>query len=134
MPPDCALPTIEPDERVVLAENLVLVTDRRLVADGRTFDLRQLKSATVLVESPSRKGPIVLISMGIAGAGLAIYGTFVFVVFGAAWAASQRKSYLVQLDLVPGGRDAVLRNSRREPVEAVVAALTQVVADQRGGD
>lgn len=127
MRPDPELPTIDPDERVVLAQDQVLVTDRRLVVDGRTFDVRQLKSATMLVEAPSRKGPLVLIALGIVGAALAIYGTFVLVVFGAAWAASQRKSYLVQLELVPAGRDAVLRSAARKPVEAVVAALSQVV-------
>ena len=127
MAPDRDLPTIYPDERVVLAQDQVLVTDRRLVVDGRTFDVRQLKSATMLVEAPSRKGPLVLIALGIAGAALAIYGTFVLVVFGAAWAASQRKSYLVQLELLPSGREAVLQSARRKPVEAVLAALSQVV-------
>jgi Family of unknown function (DUF6232) len=128
---DTALPGIDADERVVLAQDGVLVSDRRLVADGRTFDVRQLRSATLLVESPSRKGPVVLIALGILGAALAIYGTFVLVVFGAAWAASQRKSYRVQLDCGPDGRAAILRSARRQQVEAVVAALSQVVPESR---
>ena len=111
----------------------VLVTNTRLVRGNETFAMSGITSVSSFTEVPSKKGPFVVIAVGVlvflvsiqSSLGAALVGV-ALVGLGIWWFRSIKDVYHVRLVTASGERDA-LTSPNIEYVAGIVGAINQAI-------
>ncbi|MGB5158067.1 MAG: DUF6232 family protein [Desulfobacterales bacterium] len=93
------------EEQIFLNENGVSVSNSRMMYEGQTHAMSGITSVKSFENKPSRKGPIILIVIGIlalAGGKNTIIGALIFLGGGIAWWIAQKAEYSVLLTSASG--------------------------------
>lgn len=118
------------EEKVFFDDGLCSVTNARCILGGKTIPVRSLNSVSMLVESPSRTLPIVLIIIGAIClfAGSVVAG-IVLIGLGILWLVMQKNTYHVQIETSSGSQNAYSSKNRAH-IEEVVNALNDAIVHQ----
>jgi len=111
----------------------VLVTNARLVKGGQTFAMAGVTSVRTAVEAPSKKGPAILIVIGIifflaglaSSVGVVIFG-LILVAAGIWWLTTIKNIYHVILVSASGENKAISDNNQ-EYVGGIVTAINEAL-------
>jgi hypothetical protein len=93
------------EETVFLQEGNITVTNSRVVVPAQTYAMSGITSVKSMKETPSRKGPIILIIIGVlalAGGKDAVAGGLIFLLAGIAWWALHKPTYWLVLHSASG--------------------------------
>lgn len=116
-------------EQTFLNEGSVTVTNARFIVYGQTYAMSGVTSVKSLEFPPSRKGPIILIVIGIismlAGKGAILVG-ILFLAAGIGWWLLQKSKYSVALSSASGEVQA-LTSKDGDFVFRVVNALNEAI-------
>lgn len=113
-------------ETVFLEESGVKVTNARFVVFGKTHALSGITSVSSYKISPSRKGPIVLILLGILSAAMIKGYAIIFIALGIVWWIMQKNTYKVHMESASGSFDA-LDSKDEDFIDRVVNALNDAI-------
>ena len=116
-------------EQVFLNDGGVSVSNSRMMYGGQTYAMSGITSVKAFETKPSRKGPIILIAIGIlalAGGKNAIIGALIFLAGGIAWWVSQKSEFSVVLTSASGETRAY--TSKDGPfVNKIVNAVNEAI-------
>lgn len=117
------------EENTFLSENGVTVTNARFVVPAQTYAMSGITSVKSFSQAPSRKGPIILIIIGLltmaAGKGAIVVG-LLLIGGGIAWWVSQKTDYQVLLSSSSGEAKALSSNDG-DWISRVVNALNEAI-------
>jgi hypothetical protein len=125
-------------ERVFYDAGGVKVTNTRFMVSNQTYAMSGITSVTTIVESPSRKGPIIMILIGVLGL-IGTFtsqqqpppGTFVFVValiaIGVWWWTRKKSTYHIVLNSASGEQRRLFSDKNHQVIEDVVQALNEAI-------
>ncbi len=116
-------------ERSFLEEGGVTITNSRFIVAGQTFAMSGVTSVKGVTHTPSRKGPIILIAIGVLAflAGKeALVGGLVFIAAAVAWWMFQKPKYVVVLHSASGEAEA-LTSQDGSFISKVVGALNEAI-------
>lgn len=110
----------------------VLVTNTRLVRGNETFAMSGVTSVSSFTEVPSKKGPIILIAVGVlavlsfkSSAAVGLIG-IILLALGIWWFRSIKNLFHVRLVTASGERDA-LSSRDGQYVGEIVGAVSQAI-------
>ena len=116
-------------EQTFLDEGGVTVTNARFVVPGQTYAMSGITSVKNAVESPSKKGPIILIILGVlfllAGKS-AILPAILFIGSGIAWLMLSKPTYNVQLHSASGEAKA-FQSKEKGSIDKIISALNEAI-------
>ncbi len=113
-------------ETVFLDEGGVKVTNARFVVFGKTHALAGVTSVSSYKISPNRKGPIILIVIGLLSLAIIKEYAFIVIALGILWWILQKSTYKVHIESASGAFDAL--ESRDESfIDRVVNALNDAI-------
>jgi hypothetical protein len=117
------------EEKTFLSEGGVTVTNARFIVPAQTYAMSGVTSVESFEETPSRKGPIILIAIGL----LAMFGgkdtivvALLFLAGGIAWWFLAKAKYHVVLSSA-SGKATALSSSDRDWIARVVGALNDAI-------
>ncbi|MGH8647105.1 MAG: DUF6232 family protein [Gammaproteobacteria bacterium] len=116
-------------EQSFLDEGGVSITNSRFMVAGQTYAMSGITSVKAVTHNPSRKGPIILVAIGLVAmlAGKeAIIGGLLFLAAGVAWWVLQKPKYVVVLHSASGEAEA-LTSKDGGFISKVVNALNQAI-------
>jgi hypothetical protein len=117
-------------EEIFLEENGVTVTSARFVVPAQTYAISGITSVKSYQETPSRKGPIILIIigalMGLGGGGKAIGAVIFVLVLAVVWWIYQKTEYQVRLSTASGETTA-LKSKDAGWIIRVINALNEAI-------
>jgi len=116
-------------EQTFLNEGGVTVTNSRFVVPGQTYAMSGVTSVMAATHNPSRKGPIILIALGLIGLFVgkdAIVGALLFLAGGIAWWVLKKTTYVVRLHSSSGEAEA-LTSKDSTFISRVVTALNEAI-------
>jgi len=117
------------EEKTFLSDGGVTVTNARFIVPSQTYAMSGITSVKSFEEQPSRKGPIILIVIGVLAlfAGKStIVVALLFLAAGIAWWVLEKATYHVLLSSASGEAKA-LSGKNREWVGRVVTALNDAI-------
>lgn len=97
------------EEQVFFNDGGVSVSNSRMMYQGKTYAMSGVTSVKSWEKTPSRKGPIILIVIGVlllAAGKSAIIGAVLFIGGGIAWWVSQKSEFSVMLTSASGEMQA----------------------------
>jgi len=111
----------------------ILVTNTRLIRGNETFAMSGITSVSSFTEVPSKKGPIIVVVVGVlvllggaqSGVWVALLGAAI-IGLGIWWFRSIKNVYHVRLVTASGERDA-LGSRNMEYVGKIVGAINQAI-------
>ncbi|MDE5786761.1 MAG: hypothetical protein K2H98_09535 [Duncaniella sp.] len=117
-------------EQVFFDNGQISVTSARCILEGKTIPVRSLNAVSMLVETPSRLWPILVIVVGliVLFCGSWLWGLIV-TALGAAWLYFQRNIYYVHIETSSGSSNAY-SSTDRGLVEQIVNALNDAIISQ----
>jgi hypothetical protein len=129
-------------ERVFYDAGGVKVTTTRFMVPNQTYAMSGITSVTSIVELPSRKGPIIMILIGVLG--VIMFGTFssqqqpaVSLVFAAAliaigvWLWTREKSTYHIVLKSASGEQRPISDKNHQFIDDVVQALNEAIVHKR---
>lgn len=118
------------NEQVFYDNGVVSVTSARCLLGGKTVPIRSLNAVSMLVKSPNRIPPIILIVLGIVFLCIKVWLLgIIFVAGGAAWYYFQKNRYFVHIETASGSSD--LYSSKDEAhIQEIVDALNNAIISQ----
>lgn len=117
------------EEQTFLNEAGITVTKSRFIIPSQTYAMSGVTSVKTYEETPSRKGPIILIVIGafaLAGGKGTMVVALLFLVAGIAWFLKQKSTYHVLLSSASGEVKA-LSHQDSNWIGRVVSALNQSI-------
>jgi hypothetical protein len=117
-------------EETLLEAGGVTVSTARFIVPGQTYAMSGVTSVKSLIDKPSKKGPIILIIIGLlmlfaGSAGPVILG-LVIAGLGVAWLISQKPTYIVVLSSASGETKA-LTSKDGAFVATVIEAVNRAI-------
>ncbi len=120
-------------EKVFLDEGGVKVTQARFIVPAQTYAMSGITSVASLKQDPSRKGPIIVVIIGLfatfggfsASAAAGVIGLLVLAA-GIAWLLLQKPTYYVVLHSA-SGESRALKSNNGEWIARVVTALNDAI-------
>lgn len=124
-------------ERVFYDAGGVKVTNTRFMVSNQTYAMSGITSVTTIVESPSRKGPIIMILIGVLG----VIGTFTsqqqpppgifvflaaLIAIGVWWWTRKKSTYHIVLKSA-SGEQRPISDKNHQFIEDVVGALNEAI-------
>jgi hypothetical protein len=114
-----------PTETTFLDEQGITVTNSRFVAGGRTFAMSGITSVHTTRTDPSRKGPIILIVLGLIF--LAAYGIGLLgIIGGVLWWMSQKPEFSIVLSSASGQVQAYTSQDS-DFISRIVGAVNEAI-------
>ena len=117
-------------EQTFLEGGGVTITNSRFIVAGQTYAMSGVTSVKGITHSPSRKGPVILLAIGvlalIAGKAEGLVGALVFLAAGVAWWVVQKPKYAVVLHSASGETEA-LTSQDGSFISKVVGALNAAI-------
>jgi hypothetical protein len=117
------------EEQTFLNEAGITVTKSRFIVPSQTYAMSGVTSVKTYEETPSRKGPIILIVIGVlalAGGKDTIVVALLLLAGGIAWFMKQKSTYHVLLSSASGEVKA-LSHPDGNWIGRVVSALNQAI-------
>ncbi len=117
------------EEKTFLSEGGVTVTNARFIVSAQTYAMSGVTSVKSFEEMPSRKGPIILIAIGLLamlGGKDTIVVALLFLAGGIAWWFLAKAKYYVLLSSASGEAKA-LSSPDRDWIGRVVGALNDAI-------
>jgi hypothetical protein len=116
-------------EQSFLDEGGVTVTNSRFIVSGQTYAMSGITSVKALTRKPSRKGPIILVAIGLlamlAGKEAVVVG-LLFLAGGTVWWILHKPTYIVVLHSASGEAEA-LTSKDGGFISRAVNALNQAI-------
>ncbi|TXH03234.1 MAG: QacE [Nevskiaceae bacterium] len=116
-------------EKTFLSEGGVTVTNTRFIVPSQTYAMSGITSVKSFEETPSRKGPIILIAIGLLamlGGKDSIVVALLFLAGGIAWWVLKKAKYHVLLSSASGEAKA-LSSPDQAWIGRVVGALNDAI-------
>lgn len=116
-------------EQTFLNEGGITVTNTRFIAGGQTYAMSGITSVKTLKHTPSKKGPIVLIILGLLGLAAPdeakIIG-FLLLAGGIAWLVLNKPKFSVMLSSASGEVEAYTSKDEKF-ISNVVNAINEAI-------
>lgn len=117
-------------EQVFYDNGVVSVTNARCILGGKTIPVRSINAVSMLVESPSRLFPILLVIIGIV---LICFKAWLFGIIlaaaGGAWLYFQKNTYYVHIETAAGSSNAYSSKDSAH-IQEIVDALNDAIISQ----
>jgi hypothetical protein len=119
---------METNEKVVLEDHKVYVTQSRFVAGGKTYAMSNIASVSNYQIEKSIKWPIITVLMGLLIAFLAesmLIG-IILIILGAIWMSFLKNEYSVRIQSNSGESDGLI-SVNKEYIQQVVNAVNSAI-------
>lgn len=116
-------------EQTFYENNGVTVTNARFIVPGQTYAMSGVTSVKSLRHDPSKKGPIILIILGLLGfaAGKdAMFVAFLMLAAGIAWLVLNKPKFSVVLNSSSGEAEA-MTSKDQGIIQQIVSALNESI-------
>lgn len=117
------------EEKVFLNERGVSVSNSRMMYEGQTYAMSGVTSVKSFEKQPSRKGPLVLIVIGLlalAGGAATIIGALLLLAGGIFWWIKQKAEYSVLLTSA-SGEMKTYTSTDKEFVMKIISAVNDAI-------
>ena len=116
-------------ENTFFSDAGITVTQARFMVPGQTYAMSGVTSVATAKDSPSKKGPIIMIAIGLlalaAGKDALIFG-FLLIAGGALWLYLQKPTFVVMLHSA-SGESRAFTSKDGDLVSRIVGAINEAI-------